>query len=69
MSTLWQTRHFKQLIVSRAVSNIVAGPLIEGAGLEGAGPAIAFGTFAAIAVAAVIGSLTFRSMRSLTNSV
>jgi len=43
---------------------IVAGPLIAGAG-----PTIAFGAFAAIAAAAVIGSLMFRSVRSLTNSV
>lgn len=64
MSRLWQTRHFKKLIVSRAVSNIVAGPLIAGAG-----PTIAFGTFAVIAAAAIIGALMFGSVRSLTNSV
>ncbi len=43
---------------------IVAGPLIAGAG-----PTIAFGVFAAIAAAAIIGALMFRSVRSLTNSV
>jgi len=43
---------------------IVAGPLIAGAG-----PTIAFGTFAVIAAAAIIGALMFRSVRSLTNSV
>lgn len=41
----------------------LAGPLIAGAGAT-----IAFGTFAAIAGAAVIGSLMFRSVRSLTVS-
>ena len=43
---------------------IVAGPLIAGAG-----PTVAFGTFAVIAAAAIIGALMFRSVRSLTNSV
>jgi MFS family permease len=43
---------------------IVAGPLIAGAG-----PTVAFGTFAAISAAAIIGALMFRSVRSLTNSV
>jgi MFS family permease len=43
---------------------IVAGPLIAGAG-----PTVAFGVFAAIAAAAIIGALMFRSVRSLTNSV
>jgi MFS family permease len=41
----------------------VAGPLIAGAG-----PTIAFSVFAAIAAAAIIGALMFRSVRSLTNS-
>ncbi len=43
---------------------IVAGPLIAGAG-----PTIAFGAFAVIAAAAIIGALMFGSVRSLTNSV
>lgn len=43
---------------------VVAGPLIAGAG-----PTLAFGVFAAIAAAAIIGALMFRSVRSLTNSV